>query len=233
MTLVKICGVRTPEAARVIAAAGADLMGLIFAPARRQVTVEAAREIVAAARESERAPLVVGVFVNESPERMAEVAEAVGLDLVQLSGDEAPDVIAALPVPSLKVLRLPAGTPAGVALREAARYLDAPVSPAALLLDTHVAGSYGGNGVVGDWELAAELARELPLLLAGGLQPEIVADAVSRVQPLGVDVSSGVETGGEKDHAKIRAFVTTVRRASPERQERADQLLLRATARSV
>ncbi|HET7036175.1 MAG TPA: phosphoribosylanthranilate isomerase [Thermomicrobiaceae bacterium] len=228
MTLVKICGVRSPESARVVAEAGADLMGLIFAPARRQVTVEAAAEIVAVLRAAlsssggaaeetallgaKHAPAAVGVFVDETPERMNAVAEAAGLDLIQLSGDEPPELLAQLARPALKALRLPAGTAVDAARRAAARYLEAPVPARALLLDTHVAGSYGGNGVVGDWELAAALAREFPLILAGGLKPELAPEAIARVAPLGVDVSSGVETEGDKDPARIRAFVAAARR---------------------
>lgn len=231
MTVVKICGVRSPHVARTVSAAGADLFGLIFAPARRRVTVEAAREIVAAARESARRPLAVGVFVDERPERMAAVAETAGLDVIQLSGDEAPEVIAALPLPVVKALRVPPGTTVDEALREVARYLDAAVPPVALLLDTHVAGSYGGSGLLGDWELAAALAREVPLLLAGGLRAELVPEALARVRPLGIDVSSGVETDGEKDHAKIRAFVAAARRHSPALGDDPIQRFRRAAVR--
>ena len=229
MTLVKICGVRSPEIARVVAEVGADLMGLIFAPARRQVTVAAAAAIVAALRaapsrvgggaEAEaallaavHAPAAVGVFVDEAPERMNALAEAVGLDLIQLSGDEPPALLAQLARPAIKALRLPAGTTLDAARRAAASYLEAPVPARALLLDTHVTGSYGGNGVVGDWELAAALAREFPVILAGGLNPELAPGAIARVRPLGVDVSSGVETEGEKNPARIRAFVAAARR---------------------
>ncbi|MBX6341232.1 MAG: phosphoribosylanthranilate isomerase, partial [Thermomicrobiaceae bacterium] len=139
------------------------------------------------------------------------VVETLGLDLVQLSGDEPPDDLAALGRPAIKALRL--GPDAGwdEARRLAERYLAGPAPAWALLVDAHVPGAYGGTGRRANWDLAARLAEEYPVILAGGLTPECVADAIEATRPLGVDVSSGVETDGVKDHEKIRAFVAAAR----------------------
>jgi len=214
--LIKICGVRSPEIARVVAENGADLMGLIFAPARRQVTEEQAREIVAGFEPtlSRRLPMVVGVFVNESVNEMNRLADSVGLDFIQLSGDEPAEIQGALNRPVIRALRLPAGMTPDEARSLAEEYLDCPTPAMALLLDTHVSGSYGGNGIPGDWNVARALAERYPVILAGGLRPETVNDALRTVRPFGVDVSSGVETDGVKDAMKIRQFIAAARAAS-------------------
>jgi phosphoribosylanthranilate isomerase len=213
--LIKICGVRSPEIARVVAEQGADLMGLIFAPARRQVTEEQARQIVAGLEVDEnRRPKVVGVFVNESADEMNRLADSVGLDVIQLSGDEPVEIQGALNRPVIRALRLPIGMTPVEARNLAEEYLDCPTPAMALLLDTHVSGSYGGNGIPGDWNIARALAERYPVILAGGLRPDTVEDALRTVRPLGVDVSSGVETNGVKDPEKIRQFIAAARAAS-------------------
>lgn len=210
--LVKICGVRTPEIALVARQAGADFIGLIFAPSKRRIDEAQAALVTRAVRDGDGQPLaVVGVFVNERPATMMAIAERVGLDLIQLSGDEPPETLPALDRPVIKALRLPAGTGYDEAARLAERYLAGPVPAWALLLDTHVPGSYGGSGEVGDWELAARLAERYPIILAGGLSPENVAAAARQVGPLAVDASSGVETGGAKDPDKVRRFLAAAK----------------------
>ena len=217
MTLVKICGLRTIEHALAAVEAGADLLGFVFAPSRRQVSpADAARiaEAVAAARvPASRRPGLVGVFVDEAPERMEIVARTCRLDALQLSGDEDERVLDVLPSERavIKVLRLN-GAPAEQGWLRAA-----PSSRLHLLVDAQVAGSYGGAGVLADWDEAAGLARRHEIILAGGLNPGNVAAAISRVRPWGVDVSSGVETDGVKDVAKIRGFVAAVRAVDQER----------------
>jgi phosphoribosylanthranilate isomerase len=213
--LIKICGVRSPEIARVVAEQGADLMGLIFAPARRQVTEEQARQIVAGLEVDEKhRPKVVGVFVNESADEMNRLADSVGLDVIQLSGDEPVEIQGALNRPVIRALRLPIGMTPVEARNLAEEYLDCPTPAMALLLDTHVSGSYGGNGIPGDWIVARARAERYPAILAGGLRPETVAYALRTVQPFGVDVSSGVETDGVKDAGKIMQFIAAARAAS-------------------
>lgn len=212
--LVKVCGVRTPEDAQVAADVGADLIGLVFAPSSRRVTIETAAFIVEELwSHCAQVPAVVGVFVNEPVDRIAEICERVDLAAVQCHGDEPPEVIAAINRPVVKALRLGAAATIDDARRAAERYLAAPVPAIALLVDSHVPGHFGGTGTRGNWELTARLAEEYPVILAGGLCPETVTAAIETVLPLGVDVSSGVETGGVKDHDKIRSFVSAARHA--------------------
>jgi phosphoribosylanthranilate isomerase len=209
-TMVKICGVRSPEIARVASEAGADLMGLIFAPSRRQVTLDQAEEILDGL---ENRPKIVGVFVNESAECVNAIATRLSLDFVQLNGDESPQFQEEIDRPVIRALRLPFESSLADARREAERYLECRSPARALLLDTHLPGVYGGTGMQGNWDIAAGLADEYPVILAGGLRPESVAEALRRVRPLGVDVSSGVETDGVKDANKIRQFIDAVRHA--------------------
>ncbi len=196
---VKICGICEIETALAAAEAGADAIGLVFAQSRRQVTVDQARAIADAVP-----PFVnkVGVFVNEDPARVEAVAAACGLDMVQLHGDESPEACAALRVPILKAIRVKDAS--SLALMKKYRV-------AAFLLDTYVPEVAGGSGRPFDWDLAAHAARAARIVLSGGLTPDNVQDALSRVRPLAVDVSSGVETNGRKDPAKIRAFIGRVR----------------------
>jgi phosphoribosylanthranilate isomerase len=206
MTVVKICGLRTIEHALVAAEAGADLLGFILAPARRRVTPAEVAAIGAAVRATPggRRVGLVGVFVNETPAQMTALADTCGLDALQLSGDEDEHMLNELPSSRtiIKAIRL---TGAEDELRwQGAR-------AARLLVDAHVPGVYGGAGVVADWGRAARLAGEREIMLAGGLTPDNIAEAIERVRPWGVDVSSGVETDGAKDSAKIRAFIAAVR----------------------
>lgn len=208
-TMIKICGVRSPEIAACVAESGANLMGLMFAPSKRRVTVDEAEEILL---EHHRQIRVVGVFVNESPQRMNEIADRLQLDVLQLSGDEPAEIQHQVNRPVIRALRLPVGSAPSEARRAAERYLDCSSPAEALLIDAHVPGRYGGTGIETDWDIARRLADEYPVILAGGLRPESVGEALRIVCPMGVDVSSGVETDGQKDAMKIRQFVSEVRR---------------------
>jgi phosphoribosylanthranilate isomerase len=200
MVRVKICGVTSPAIARAAAAAGADAIGLVFAPSRRQVSVEEARAIAAALP-----PFVtkVGVFVDAEPRRIRAIADAVRLDAVQLHGGEPPAAAAALGLPVIKAVRM-----RDAAAVEALR----AYRVAAFLLDSFEPDLAGGTGKPFDWTLAAGLAAPAPIILAGGLTAENVEQALEVVRPYGVDVSSGVETEGRKDPVKIREFIARVRR---------------------
>lgn len=203
---VKICGLREPEHAITAASAGADLIGFIFAPSRRYVEPHDAREAIDAARRAASTEiLAVGVFVNERSERMNEVGAIANLDLIQLSGDEPPVVANELNLPYLRGLRLPAGASAAEAAEKIERWR--ALVPAGFLLDGYHPGRYGGTGVQADWLLAAEIARSTSLLLAGGLTPANVGDAIRAAQPFGVDVAGGVEVDGRKSHDAIVAFI--------------------------
>lgn len=206
--LVKICGLRTVEHALVAAAAGADLLGLVFAASRRQVSLAEAGAIVASVRAlAPPRPRMVGLFVNERPATISAIAAQLGLDLVQLSGDEPASDAEAIAWPIIKSLRMDGSA------REAAWLARPPTAPheQIFLADAHVPGSYGGTGVQADWARAAALAMHVPLLLAGGLSAENVGAAIAKVRPLGVDVSSGVEREGQKDPARIAAFIAAAR----------------------
>ncbi len=216
--LVKICGLRTPEHALAATAAGADLIGLVFAPSKRRVTPEQAATIARAVRAAPGPrPRLVGLFVNEDPATISAVAAHVGLELIQLSGDEPASYADRIALPLIKAFRMDGSANEAAWL---ARLDEGPTtqlvfgpSSLVLLVDAHVPGSYGGTGVTADWARAAELATRAPILLAGGLHPGNVAAAIAAVRPLGVDVSSGVESDGVKDPRKIEAFLGAARAA--------------------
>ncbi|MBE3070227.1 MAG: phosphoribosylanthranilate isomerase [Planctomycetes bacterium] len=211
-TRVKICGITRPEGAREAAEAGADAIGLVFAESPRRVTPAAAARIVRALP-----PWVtpVGVFVDESPETIRAIAAEAGLVVAQLHGDEPPDTPARLE--GLKVIKaFGLGTEAD--LEAARRWREQSERsgrvPDAYLVDARVAlGPRGGTGKTADWDLAARMILEgfRPLILAGGLTPDNVADAVRAVRPWGVDGSSGLESEpGLKAPGKVRAFLRAV-----------------------
>ncbi|HEU5315119.1 MAG TPA: phosphoribosylanthranilate isomerase [Chloroflexota bacterium] len=207
--IVKICGIRSLDAARAAAASGADLLGFNFAPvSKRRIDVKTAKEAIAACRALNRPPQMTGIFVNQPLHEVTEISREVGLDYVQLSGDE--DAAYCLAVTAraqrllIKAVRL--GDPRGMPdVDELGGLADA------LLADASVAGSYGGSGQAWDWSDAAGLAARYPVLLAGGLRPDNVAEAISTVRPWGVDVASGVETSGRTDPERVRAFIQQVR----------------------
>lgn len=218
---VKICGLATLQQARAVARFGADAFGLVFAPmapAHRRVTVEQAQRIVAGVYEVfEAPPLPFGVFVNPAIGELKDVARRVGLAVIQLSGDETPAqcarIVQDVGLPVVKALRLRSED--DLPLLEA--YVCASVTP---LLDTPARGLYGGAGETGDWALARRAAAEWPVILAGGLTPANVVEAIAAAAPRGVDVSSGVETERAKDLGKIEAFITRARAASAESEAR-------------
>jgi phosphoribosylanthranilate isomerase len=237
MTLVKICGLRDPETAIEAAKAGADFIGLMFAESKRRVSPQQCYDIVEALKEkrtqgrdaefdapergdvsartwfgvwadaieqsvSRWRPLIVGVFAQMEATEVNDIAQAAGLDLVQLSGGEDDRYVRAIDRPVIRTLHV----------REQMTAFDVeelvvPGLSAAVMLDTGSSAALGGTGETFDWAIAAEVAQRRPIVLAGGLTPENVAEAVATVQPWAVDVSSGVETDGVKDIEKIRAFI--------------------------
>ena len=203
MTKIKICGIKTVKDAFAAMEAGADLIGFNFYPkSPRYIDVGVCRDIMSVMRKHGHVTYV-GVFVNASVEEVYATIETCGLSLAQLHGDETPEMLHALNGKAFKAFR---GIPLDITGYERN---DAP----ALLVDAAVKGIYGGSGVTADWSASAELAKKYPLLLAGGLTPENVADAMRQVQPWGVDVASGVESApGEKDAAKMIQFVKEVKR---------------------
>jgi len=202
--LWKVCGITDEAGAGAAVSAGADALGFIFyAPSPRSTTAAVAARVAATLPES---VLRVGVFVNASIQEIQTIRDQVGLDIIQLSGDETPDLCKQLGERVWKALRLPPGS----SLVEA-EALASPYAEWTLLLDAGGAGRYGGTGEMTDWNVAAGLAARHRLVLAGGLRPDNVAEATSQVRPWAVDVASGVEAEpGRKDKHKLRAFAAAL-----------------------
>lgn len=193
---VKICGIKTPETARYAADSGADWLGLMFADSKRRISVETAKEI------REQLPpgvKIAGVFVDEPLETVNQIVEEVGLDYVQLHGNESPDYCRQIKAPVIKAFQI----------RSEADFAEIETYPCDYFLLDSPGGKYrGGSGETFDWKLIRHAPQlQGKVLLAGGLKPENIEEAIREVKPAGVDVSSGVETNGEKDHAKIKAFI--------------------------
>lgn len=220
---VKICGLTSLEDARCAAEAGADLLGFILYPkSPRFIPPARIAPITAALRELAPGVVTVGVFVNETPEAMRRALDEAGLDLAQLSGDESLDDLRALQGRAYKAIRsaahaeiwLPASRSQEMEYAIRNRQCEIHNRPD-LLLDANHPTLYGGSGMRADGSLAAALSRQCRLLLAGGLTPDNVADAIRVARPWGVDVSSGVERApGRKDHTKVRAFIAAARNVS-------------------
>ena len=201
MTKIKICGIKTMDDALAAMEAGADLLGFNFYPkSPRCINVGNCRDIMSGMRKYAHITYV-GVFVNASVAEIRATMETCGLALAQLHGDEPSGMVQSLAGKAFKAFR---GIPENI---NGFARAEAP----ALLIDASVEGAYGGTGITADWKGAAQLARRYPILLAGGLTPENVAEAVRRVQPWGVDVASGVESApGQKDLVKMKAFVKAI-----------------------
>jgi phosphoribosylanthranilate isomerase len=207
VTWVKICGTTNVEDALLAVEAGADALGFVFcAQSPRHVTPEQVREIV---RELPVRVETVGVFVNEAGDRMEAVAEMAGLTAMQLHGDEYRDH--GWPFTARKIFVTIPARELGEDWRKTL-----PPNLGGVLVDSSTAQQRGGTGKTFDWAEARSslvaLGQKLPIVVAGGLTPENVAEAISILKPWGVDVSSGVEAHpGKKDPEKVRAFVTAVR----------------------
>jgi phosphoribosylanthranilate isomerase len=199
---VKICGITRLEDALTAVQLGADALGFNFWPrSKRHVTPAAARAIV-----RRLPPLVtaVGVFVDPTREEVLAAVDTAGVTMAQLHGDESPELCLSIPIPVLKAIRVADGS----SLAALASY-----EVRGFVLDTPSPG-YGGSGRTFDWSLVAEAARAMPVILAGGLTPENVAEAVRSVRPWAVDVASGVESApGIKDPDKMRRFLEAAQEA--------------------
>ena len=210
MTRVKICGIKEPSQAVAAAGAGADYIGIVMAPSKRQVDIEQAKAIVAAVKGSRT--LSVGVFVNMPSAEINRIAKYCNFDRIQLSGDESWEYVRELHRPAIKAVKVSKEHTGDRLLNELSggyKKADYYFLP---LLDCAVNGSYGGSGKAFDWSIAKVAAGKYRFVLAGGLTPENVGEAIASARPWGVDVSSGVETNGAKDIEKIKRFISTVRR---------------------
>ena len=192
MTKVKICGLSTKEAVETAVSAGADYIGFVFAPSKRQVTLEQAAEMAKLIPANVKK---VGVFVSPNRKELLEAIEKVGLDLVQIHGQAADDLFENLPCASIQAVQVDGD---GHVPNSQADYLlfDAPVA---------------GSGQTFDWDQLDMTELAQPFFIAGGLNEDNVARAIQYFSPFAVDVSSGVETNGQKDHEKIRRFIERVK----------------------
>ena len=204
MVKIKICGITELDDALHAVDCGADALGFVFYErSPRAITPPKAQTIIA-----QLPPFVtvVGLFVNEDSRIIREVADDCHLDVIQYHGDETPETMRLAPRRSIRALRIRESETTDIIDRYPA---------SGLLLDAWVSGEYGGTGVLSNWEIAAEIAKKRPLILAGGLTPENVAAAIQTVRPYGVDVSSGVENApGRKDKKKVAAFIRAAQLAA-------------------
>ncbi len=211
MTRVKICGIRDETHALAAVEAGADFIGLVLAPSKRQVSPAQAREIADAVKKSSAATKVVGVFVNAPVFQINEIADFCALDVIQLSGNESWEDCREIANPVIKAIRIGRQSPEDICAELSAASRLLARRRFVTLLDSEVEGKYGGTGESFNWGLAQEVARRFPVIIAGGLDPQNVAILIKTVSPWGVDVSTGVESNGLKDASKIRAFIEAVR----------------------
>ena len=201
---IKICGLVDPGSAVAVVELGAHAVGLNFVPASPRCLAPSHARLIADAVRGRA--LVIGVFANASEDLLRRVRDDVGLDRIQLHGEESPEFVARLLPHAFKALRV----------ADEADVIAASSFPGTwLLVDAKVPGVLGGSGVTFDWSLVVALARSRPIVLAGGLTPDNVTDAIRVVRPAWVDVASGVERGaaGAKDLGRVRAFVDAVRNA--------------------
>ena len=192
MTKVKICGLSNIEAVETAVSAGADYIGFVFAPSKRQVTVEQAIELVKFIPSHIQ---TVGVFVSPSKAELLEAVDKVGLDFVQVHGQVVDKLFENLPCGSIQAVQVDEG---GHVPNSQADYLlfDAPVA---------------GSGQTFDWGQLDTTELSQPFFIAGGLNEDNVEEAIQHFSPFAVDISSGVETDGQKDHEKIRRFIERVK----------------------
>jgi phosphoribosylanthranilate isomerase len=202
MVRVKICGITGLKGALAAVEAGADAVGFVLAPSRRRIDPEQLRQIAL-----RLPPLVskVGVFVDAGRQEVEDLAGYCRLDVLQFHGSESPEYCQGWHLPVIKAFRVKDRS----SLERISAY-----RVSAYLLDTFVPGVMGGSGIAFNWELAADARQFGPLILAGGLTPKNVAEAIETVRPYAVDISSGVETDGEKDPAKISSLLSAVSRAN-------------------
>lgn len=213
MTRIKICGIR--DSRHVVAASrlGVDFLGMVFAPSPRMISPHKAVELVETAKKMKPRPSIVGVFVNLMPQEVNNIADYCKLDWVQLSGDETWEYCRLIDKPIIKAMKIDSSIKDNWISEDVIHGLQFfQREKLMFLLDTKENGVYGGSGKAFDWRRIPDLSEELPVLVAGGLNPENVSSLINQKHPWGVDVSSGVEVGGNKDISLITAFIKEVRK---------------------
>lgn len=205
MVRVKICGITNLEDALNAINSGADALGFVFAgQSPRQVSPEQAQSII---RQLPPFVQTVGLFVNETLDKVNQIADTCGLDIIQLHGEETPRFCSAVKRRVIKAIRVKGG--------ESLAALKDYQTPAAFLLDAWSPDAHGGTGLTFNWEIAANAAKSSCIILAGGLTPDNIEAAISKVLPFGVDVSSGVEASpGKKDPLLVQAFIRLAKNSS-------------------
>jgi phosphoribosylanthranilate isomerase len=239
VTRIKICGLTEPQHVLAAAEAGADFIGFVFAPSKRRVPIEKAQQLVKISSSLKSKPATTGVFVNATIDEVNRIADYCHLDWVQLSGDETWDYCIHIERPVIKTIHVtvtkkcseylyPASPSSAKEketgdkkLEDTQRLLDRIAAGNKILtarkliclIDSKVKDSYGGTGQKYDWQSVSTIAARFPVFIAGGLTPDNVGTLIKEIHPWGVDVSTGVETSGQKDETKIRAFIEAVRKS--------------------
>jgi phosphoribosylanthranilate isomerase len=209
---IKICGITNLEDALIAAHMGADALGFIFVKeSPRVISADAARDII------KKLPpfiITIGVFVDSTEEEIRSIAEQTGIQCIQLHGNESPADYSKISIPVIKAFRVQPDFRAEVLLQYPA---------AAYLLDTYVNGTAGGTGKTFDWDIAISAKAYGRVILAGGLTPNNIGEAIKKVQPYGVDISSGVESvPGKKDKRKLQLLFKAIRSVKKEQTEKRD-----------
>ena len=214
MTNVKICGLRTLSDATIAIQEGADFIGFVFVQnVTRQINVSTAKKIIKQTKkllQPDAQLKFVGLFVNEQIDQINQIINECELDYVQLCGNETPTQWKSLNTNVIKQLKIPHSIADQLTIHEEMIIRDAEMiysSGAKILIDADVQGKHGGTGVLSDWDLASKISAKYPVILAGGLTPRNVSNAIQVVNPWGVDVSSGVESNSQKDPEKIAQFI--------------------------
>lgn len=215
MAKFKICGLRDLENTVLASNCGAEMLGFVFVSGvRREISLPAARKIMVDYRElvGSNAPALVGLFANQSVNFVNRVIDTCGLDYAQLCGDEPPEYWDKLNSDVIRQVKVPIGGDFEATNRKTNEEVEAVMGSGAIpILDRMEKGRLGGTGKSFNWQIAANIPAGSKFILAGGLTPSNVAEAISVANPWMVDVSTGVETEGEKDPYKIKSFSNAVR----------------------
>ena len=214
MTKLKICGLMDYHSASIAVDSGADFLGFVFFPgARRCLEVKNAKKIIdkLKTKHQNKLPNLVGLFANQKSERVNKIVGNLDLDLAQICGDETFEYVKAINIPTIKQVKVVEHAQIDLSIANVREQIESALSYGSMVvLDKYESNSYGGTGKKFNWDIAAKLSANYDLILAGGLDCDNINEAISKVGPWGVDVSSGIETNGIKDGDKIRKFASSV-----------------------